>query len=609
MGNEDYIYLLCYTRTPLENLIYSPKLAYSMHLAVSKDGKNYEALNHNSGVLFAKATSNEDGTLNPKSLKNPYIFYCADGTFGVIAERIEYTGENDPESKGCVILFTSSDLLKYEEIGLVDLKGDTFVKDAICEYNSNTNMYEIIWCDEYGNYFKNLMPEITDLKSVSMPEPIDAFSFEFPETDIEGAVERNVIRVPAVIGNRVKTKLSVLNNIEIRVEETVYASSANDLENIKAIAVYNDGSTAIKRVNWDTSTIDWSASGTYEITGEVYQATFPFPIAVNRADPCAIRWKDKYYFTATNDDTSIAQGIYIRETETISGILNAKEHLILDDKTYSHINKFFWAPELHIIGDDLYIFFAGSDGTLEESGVFGNIHSHVMKLKKDGDPLNANDWEKPIRVQNKHGDYLFDSGITLDMTCFELDRKYYVIWAQRQFTPVDQGSWLYIANIDPREPWKLINDPVLISKPEYGWANNNIMVDEGPFALITDKYVFVTIASSLVDATYCIGILTAERGSNLLNPDSWKKGNYPLLTSRSVEGEYGPGHNSYVFDGDGNCFNLYHARYGINGPRSSGIRRVQFDIDGYPVLDLTEDLDLNKDLKNVKTKVVVTKDK
>ena len=54
-----------------------------MHLAVSKDGKNYEALNHNSGVLFAKATSNEDGTLNPKSLKNPYIFYCADGTLAL----------------------------------------------------------------------------------------------------------------------------------------------------------------------------------------------------------------------------------------------------------------------------------------------------------------------------------------------------------------------------------------------------------------------------------------------------------------------------------------------------------------------------------------------
>src|SRR5690606_22262337 len=106
--------------------------------------------------------------------------------------------------------------------------------------------------------------------------------------------------------------------------------------------------------------------------------------------------------------------------------------------------------ELHIIGDDLYIFFAGSDGTLEESGVFGNIHSHVMKLKKDGDPLNANDWEKPIRVQNKHGDYLFDSGITLDMTCFELDRKYYVILAQKYCMTMNLHSLLYNAKIEPR---------------------------------------------------------------------------------------------------------------------------------------------------------------
>ena len=56
------IRILCYTRTPLEDAIYAEKLAYSMHLAVGEDGKTFDALNKNQGVLFVKATSNEDGT-------------------------------------------------------------------------------------------------------------------------------------------------------------------------------------------------------------------------------------------------------------------------------------------------------------------------------------------------------------------------------------------------------------------------------------------------------------------------------------------------------------------------------------------------------------------
>jgi GH43 family beta-xylosidase len=601
MGNyTNSVYLLCYTRTPMEDEIYASKLAYSMHLAFSEDGESYAALNHNSGVLFAKATTNANGILNAKSLKNPYIFFMPDGNFGVIAVRTEYAGERDAESMGSVLLYISSDLLSYNEIGLIDLKGNTYVSDAICEYDPNTNKYEISWCDEAGNYYANSMTDLTRLESASQPVSADAFAFRSAVTDIEGAMARNVIRVSREYGNRVKTKLSFLYNTEIRVVETVIASEAGDLKKVKATAIYNDGSSAIKRVNWDTSRIYWNTSGTYEIAGTVYQDSYSFPMAVNRADPCIINWKGTYYFIATNDNTSIDQGFYVREAATIPGLIHAGESLILGNGSYPFLNGvFWWAPEFHKVRDDLYVFFAGS------SGEFGDIHCYVMKLRTGGNPVNATDWKMPIRVQRKDGSYLFEAGITLDMTYFEADGTSYTIWAQRQFSPVDLGSWLYIANVDPERPWKLTNDPVLLSKPDYGWANNHTFVDEGPFAIITDDHVFVTFSSALVNATYRVGILSAGRGADLLIPANWTKGNYPLLTSRSVAGEYGPGHNSYVRDDDGNLLSIYHARPGINKPRCTGIRRVQFDIDGYPVLDLIEDRDLNPDLKKVTTKVKV----
>lgn len=589
---QDFYYLLCYTRLPINEDIYAPKLAYSMHLAYSEDGVHFHELNHNSGVLFAKATENSDGTLNAKSLKKPYIFQKADGTYGVISVRTEADGSDDSQSKGCALLFTSSDLLHYKEVGLLDLKGNSYISDIKCIYDEKQRNYTIHWSDVDGNCYQNYMEDITGLANVTTPEKAEVFSLDSVTADIEGMVPRNVIRIAKETAHRLICKLTVQTNIKIEVPSKVTASTANDLKKVKAIATYSDGTTAKKNIDWDTKEINWNKAGTYQITGMVHQDHFEFPIATNRADPCIGKWKDKYYFMATNDADD-NHSLYIREADTIPDLLHAKESKILDTSMYEHLGNLLWAPEFHIIGDELYIFHAGTPGEFKKE------QCHVMKLKKGGNPVNAADWCMPVRVLKKDGNVLYEEGITLDMTCFEFNDSVYVIWAQRQFIPVDQGSWLYIAKVDPAEPWKLITDPVILSKPDYGWANNHIFVDEGPFPFITDKKIFVNFASALIDATYVVGLLSADKDTDLLDPTSWTKENYPLLTSRSVPGEYGPGHNAYVIDDDGTVWNTYHARPDINKPRSSGIRRVHFDIDGYPVLDLTEEKDLNQNLSAV----------
>ena len=141
--------------------------------------------------------------------------------------------------------------------------------------------------------------------------------------------------------------------------------------------------------------------------------------------------------------------------------------------------------------------------------------------------------------------------------------------------------------------------------PEYGWANNHTFVDEGPFALLGKEKIFLTFSSAAVDSTYVVGLLSADLSADLLDPASWTKENYPLMSSRSREGEFGTGHNSYITDEDGVVWNAYHARPGIDGPRSAGLRRVHFGPDGYPVLDLTEELDLSPELVWVSARVIV----
>ena len=96
--SENMKKLLGYTREPIDNVYYDARLAYSLHLAVRADGEAaFTALNHNSGVLFAKATENADGSLNPKTIKEPVIFKPADGGFAVAALRFGGDGEDDPD--------------------------------------------------------------------------------------------------------------------------------------------------------------------------------------------------------------------------------------------------------------------------------------------------------------------------------------------------------------------------------------------------------------------------------------------------------------------------------------------------------------------------------
>lgn len=591
-------YVLCYTREPQDGMIYSEKLAYSMHLAVQRNGEELIELNHNSGVLFAKATQNEDGTLNAKSLMMPYLFRLNEKTFGVIAIRTMADGGNDEQSKGKVLLFKSSDLLRYEEVGLLNLKTDEFITDVKCEYNEESLVYDIHWCDALGRYYQGNIKDILDLDSLSDIKPSEKFTINVTEIKIEGAKPRNMLPVNESIITRLIHKLTTPINIKITVPEEVNINTPEELICIKAEALYSDGTKSLKRVDWDYENINFDISGTYLINGVVHQDHYEFPIAINRADPCIGKWKGKYYFIATNDADG-NHSLYIREADSIPELVTAKEHLILDTSMYPQIGNLLWAPEFHIINDRMYIFHAASPGE------FVKEHSHIMALKENGNMLLASDWEMPVPVVKKDGALLYEAGLTLDMTTFKIGEKQYVVWAQRQIVPVDQGSWLYIAEIDKNEPWKLITDPVLISMPEYGWANNHVFVDEGAYALITKDRLFLTFASALVDTTYVVGLLSADLGADLLNPDSWIKENYPLLTSRSVEGEYGPGHNSYVTDDDGIIWNAYHARPGIKAPRSSGLRRVHFDIDGYPVLDLTEEKDLKPELRKVSMTVNV----
>ena len=603
LGNETVTKgsALIYTRTPIQNQ-YSSYLAYSVHLAYSSDGTCYQALNQNYGVLFATSTIAYNNTINEKGLKRPYLFYTADGSFGVVAIRINADGSDDEESKGKVLLWTSRDLMHFQEIGLVDLKKDDYVEEVICEYNSQAGVYTINWKDSTGNNYKNTLSKLKDVDSISYPEAGNEISYASLSNAPEGAIQGNVLPVDHDFGTELLMKWLPLENIEIKVPDVIKASSVDEVNEVTARAVYTDGSTAIKQVLWDTETIDFTKAGTYEITGTVTQETYPFPLAVGYADPDVILWKDKYYFIATNDNTD-GIGLYVREADTVLGLFEegVKEYLILDVDESIGLIQTFWAPEFHVIGDELYILFA-------YSGKAWGPQSYVMKLKKGGSIVDSHSWEEPIRVMKMDGTYLATSGVTLDMTYFEVCGVSYLMWSYRIWNPEDSGSMLYIATINPDKPWLLTSEPVLLSRPLYGWENHEHTINnEGPYALLTKDYVYIAYSGGAAGGySYALGLLRIKKGEDLLNPDNWVKNNAPVLTYYSMEDIYGPGHNTFFEDSYGNHMIVYHAQGTMRDtPRCTAIHRVHYNKFDIPVFDMSAKRDLNQELVQVTSKVIV----
>ena len=190
-----------------------------------------------------------------------------------------------------------------------------------------------------------------------------------------------------------------------------------------------------------------------------------------------------------------------------------------------------------------------------------------------------------------------EDAITLDMTFLRAKSGSYMIWSYRERigTVLDSGSMLYIASVDERKPWQLTSDPVLLTRPLYGWENVvGTINNEGPNAFIKEETVYVTYSGGSANSyTYALGLLSAHTENNLLDIRSWTKSITPVLTFYSVEGEYGPGHNSFFVNEEGELMIAYHAETGLKETlRCDGIRRVHFRKDRTPYFGMSSGDDL-----------------
>lgn len=315
----------------------------------------------------------------------------------------------------------------------------------------------------------------------------------------------------------------------------------------------------------------------------------------DRADPFISKGSDGYYyFTASypmygKGDSEGYDRIILRRAKTINELADAEEKTIWDEKNSQTSFRFIWAPEIHEINGKWYVLFASSSS---ENNVW-DIDCHII-MCSGNDPYNDSWIDKGKFTACKNDDFSF-RGFSLDMTHFECNRKHYVAWAQN-----GGNSNVYLATINPDEPWKTTCPAILLTKPEYDWERVKIPVNEGPAAMIHDGKIFLAFSASATGPEYCLGLMYADEKADLTDINNWTKLDKPLLTSDDLIGEYGPGHNSFVKDENGDWIFVYHSRdeicysgncgYSEHDPlydpcRSARIRKVQWNENGFPILN------------------------
>lgn len=281
------------------------------------------------------------------------------------------------------------------------------------------------------------------------------------------------------------------------------------------------------------------------------------PFIPERADPYITKGPDGYYyFTASypmkrDDDPEGYDRVILRRAKHIEDLSTAEEITIwkAEDNCLSH--RFIWAPELHYIQNKWYVYYAGSCRTDN----YWAFDCHVLECE-GADPY-TDKWIEKGRFQKTPEDTFSFTGFSLDMTYFEANGRAYVIWAQHSEVKI---SCLYIGEVDPAAPWRLISLPMLLTQPEFDWETQRFPVNEGPAVLKHADKLYVCFSASGTGPEYCVGLLEADITADLLTPQSWKKYPRPILSSQDLSGEYGPGHNSFIKDEDGNDLIVYHAR-------------------------------------------------
>lgn len=303
-------------------------------------------------------------------------------------------------------------------------------------------------------------------------------------------------------------------------------------------------------------------AGLLSVTGEPMSNTFTNPVVRSGADPWVIFKEGTYlYCYATG------LSIWVNRVTRLQDIGKIGAKMIWKAPINTAYSKEIWAPELHYLDGQWYVYLAADNG---------DNANHRMYVLEGAS-------------QDPQGAYTFNGQITdpsnkwaIDGTVLQLDSgaKYFVWsgWAG----DVNVQQYLYIAPLS--NPWTISGERVLISQPELPWELiGKPLINEGPEVLKKNGKIFIIYsASGSWTDDYCLGQLTLM-GDNPLNPSAWVKKETPVFSR--TDKVFGPGHASFTTSPDGTeDWIVYHSARtaGAGWDRNVSIQKFGWDAAGNP---------------------------
>lgn len=326
------------------------------------------------------------------------------------------------------------------------------------------------------------------------------------------------------------------------------------------------------------------------------------PLVTLRADPYLYKspTTGKYYFTGSYPTYD---RIDLRSADTVNGIASAepKEIWRRDDPTITNV----WAPELHYVMGQWVMYYAACE---PNGNPYRSLKCRALRCKGN-DPMN-DEWENMGVIETVKGDNVSFMDMSLDMTPFEANGKWYCIWAQCHDGTGDWDSKLFLAEMET--PFKLKTKPIRLSRPEYDWERDRLAVNEGPAVLKNAGKIFVSFSASATGEEYRMGLLEINEDADMLDINNWKKWDHPVFETDEEHKIYGPGHNSFVKGDNDEWLCVVHFRNydndkiigGVDNSlfdhnRHAHVMKLKFDEDGAPVFKFNFDGDVfNRPFEN-----------
>ncbi|EJD43965.1 Arabinanase/levansucrase/invertase [Auricularia subglabra TFB-10046 SS5] len=295
-----------------------------------------------------------------------------------------------------------------------------------------------------------------------------------------------------------------------------------------------------------------------------FPATFKNPIKKGtNADPWIIFDKESDYYYYIN---VAGGGLKMRRSKDLTNWDFDGPVVWKAPKEYKNI----WAPELHKIDGEWYIYVAMDDGQNK------NHRMYVFKGTKK-DPM------KPFKLVGKIS--TSDDNWAIDGTVMQYrNGKNYFIWSGWSGSATGDNQNLYIAEMS--SPTKLSSKRVLIHEPKSKWMRTGKMgINEGPTALEHNgRWFIVYSAAGSWSDNYSLALMGIDAGKNPMSRKNWwSLDDRPVMWKSDTA--FGPGHASFTVDRKGTPYVIYHAMEksgGGWGGRSVRAQPFGWNKDGSP---------------------------